>query len=435
MEDHLNKQYAQEYEEEVNHFLFVQMVEETLEDLSIHHFPKSNHLEHCISAYTKEGLLKLAEINGIEIKKNWKKAKMVQTISNKIRETIEERVCLLSGSQIELLQAFMNKEFSTDEISNKKTLFYISVFPVAVRLGLLYSKQLPDRVSTVHSYELIETVDNIKKVRESDKIQQFTNIKRLIKAAIDLYGVVTREFILTLWRIAFPDEPFTIESYEKFYSLIHIVMADRSYLVLDDQSIASSDFTDEKGAVKFRNSIESHLGKNYYVPSKEELEHYMKDSAVNKSYSYTLLKQFVKKQTVDSDIVMDILDFNLKVGSAFVSVVEELTEDDRLLFKNKSQADQFAKLYADVFNQTRQWQLQGHTPLEMSDEIDGIMFDPEKMDTSLLVAGAQSYSAYSDYYDDEFIQQEPVKNPYRNVSRNDPCPCGSGKKFKKCCGR
>lgn len=132
---------------------------------------------------------------------------------------------------------------------------------------------------------------------------------------------------------------------------------------------------------------------------------------------------------------MDILDFNLKVGSAFVSVVEELTEDDRLLFKNKSQADQFAKLYADVFNQTRQWQLQGHTPLEMSDEIDGIMFDPEKMDTSLLVAGAQSYSAYSDYYDDEFIQQEPVKNPYRNVSRNDPCPCGSGKKFKKCCGR
>jgi hypothetical protein len=26
-----------------------------------------------------------------------------------------------------------------------------------------------------------------------------------------------------------------------------------------------------------------------------------------------------------------------------------------------------------------------------------------------------------------------VDNPYRNVGRNDPCPCGSGKKFKKCC--
>ena len=28
---------------------------------------------------------------------------------------------------------------------------------------------------------------------------------------------------------------------------------------------------------------------------------------------------------------------------------------------------------------------------------------------------------------------EPVRNPLRGVGRNDPCPCGSGKKFKKCC--
>jgi uncharacterized protein YchJ len=28
---------------------------------------------------------------------------------------------------------------------------------------------------------------------------------------------------------------------------------------------------------------------------------------------------------------------------------------------------------------------------------------------------------------------EPVRNPLRNVGRNDPCPCGSGRKFKKCC--
>ena len=28
----------------------------------------------------------------------------------------------------------------------------------------------------------------------------------------------------------------------------------------------------------------------------------------------------------------------------------------------------------------------------------------------------------------------PVTNPFRNVGRNDLCPCGSGKKFKKCCG-
>lgn len=29
----------------------------------------------------------------------------------------------------------------------------------------------------------------------------------------------------------------------------------------------------------------------------------------------------------------------------------------------------------------------------------------------------------------------PAHNPVRHVGRNDPCPCGSGKKFKKCCMR
>jgi len=28
----------------------------------------------------------------------------------------------------------------------------------------------------------------------------------------------------------------------------------------------------------------------------------------------------------------------------------------------------------------------------------------------------------------------PIANPYAGVGRNDPCPCGSGKKFKKCHG-
>ncbi len=29
--------------------------------------------------------------------------------------------------------------------------------------------------------------------------------------------------------------------------------------------------------------------------------------------------------------------------------------------------------------------------------------------------------------------EQPVLNPARDVGRNDPCPCGSGKKYKKCC--
>ena len=33
----------------------------------------------------------------------------------------------------------------------------------------------------------------------------------------------------------------------------------------------------------------------------------------------------------------------------------------------------------------------------------------------------------------EPINQQPAVNPWRHVGRNDPCPCGSGKKAKRCC--
>lgn len=29
----------------------------------------------------------------------------------------------------------------------------------------------------------------------------------------------------------------------------------------------------------------------------------------------------------------------------------------------------------------------------------------------------------------------PPQPPKKKIGRNDPCPCGSGKKYKKCCGR
>jgi hypothetical protein len=31
------------------------------------------------------------------------------------------------------------------------------------------------------------------------------------------------------------------------------------------------------------------------------------------------------------------------------------------------------------------------------------------------------------------VSGSPIRDPFRGVGRNAPCPCGSGKKFKKCC--
>jgi uncharacterized protein YecA (UPF0149 family) len=33
------------------------------------------------------------------------------------------------------------------------------------------------------------------------------------------------------------------------------------------------------------------------------------------------------------------------------------------------------------------------------------------------------------------LDQAPVGGAERRVGRNEPCPCGSGRKYKHCCGR
>lgn len=38
------------------------------------------------------------------------------------------------------------------------------------------------------------------------------------------------------------------------------------------------------------------------------------------------------------------------------------------------------------------------------------------------------------FVDGETIKPQPIVNATPKVGRNAPCPCGSGKKYKKCCG-
>ncbi len=39
------------------------------------------------------------------------------------------------------------------------------------------------------------------------------------------------------------------------------------------------------------------------------------------------------------------------------------------------------------------------------------------------------------YVDGNVYGQEPYRHETPKIGRNEPCPCGSGKKYKKCCGR
>jgi HEAT repeat protein len=55
------------------------------------------------------------------------------------------------------------------------------------------------------------------------------------------------------------------------------------------------------------------------------------------------------------------------------------------------------------------------------------------LDQRLAMHGLDPVFAETEWGDEDEKEEEPVK-PSPKVGRNDPCPCGSGKKYKKCCG-
>ena len=72
------------------------------------------------------------------------------------------------------------------------------------------------------------------------------------------------------------------------------------------------------------------------------------------------------------------------------------------------------------------------------DMLDRVKFDTVKK----MYAVQPAKEEYVDYDYDEPVmfmnrggEQATVEDKEKKIGRNDPCPCGSGKKYKKCCGR
>ena len=56
------------------------------------------------------------------------------------------------------------------------------------------------------------------------------------------------------------------------------------------------------------------------------------------------------------------------------------------------------------------------------------LVDPEQAQPKDRLQGAQTNQGGD-------VQERTPRKVEQKVGRNDPCPCGSGKKYKKCCGR
>ena len=86
-------------------------------------------------------------------------------------------------------------------------------------------------------------------------------------------------------------------------------------------------------------------------------------------------------------------------------------------------------------------------PIETMDEdtVVSLAFDKEKLYKNMVAAIADwlyELPQWNDIYSEEELKklykeqkESTTIRKEKKIGRNDPCPCGSGKKYKKCCGR
>jgi len=225
-------------------------------------------------------------------------------------------------------------------------------------------------------------------------------------AAVSLYGAVKQQDLVDIFNMH-NENKTDIE--EMFSCLIKFVAAEQGYCFYDeyivDDSFAEDDFED------FLEFINETASKPRYLPEREEFLRYADfayyeqtpQTLALKNYIGKILPTCAKDPLLADDLVDEIVYLSRDEGS--LKELTDLLEGYDLRFKDEKQARQFFTLVFDVQNNVRLWSNNGHTPLEIH--------QLRKVSRGSLSQGGGA-----------------AEKP----GRNDPCPCGSGKKYKKCCG-
>lgn len=256
--------------------------------------------------------------------------------------------------------------------------------------------------------------------KTSTKIRISRDRKEVISnyatAAVCLYGVITVEEFVDVFN-HYEDTPTTPEKV-LFVIMQFSVKHDVEYTIVEN-IISGYEFQPQFEDYKENvDSIRSaQIGKPRYLPSKEEFLKYADMDYLEPKQPYTDLKAYILKHNLTSygegidGVDGDLLDLHemIRFGVETSSVYDYFTERG-YHFENLHILEGFAHLIMDVNNNTRMYDNNGFTPYE-------------------LVGKTGRRNATADTNSRIDYQMAP------RIGRTDPCPCGSGLKYKNCCGK
>ena len=200
--------------------------------------------------------------------------------------------------------------------------------------------------------------------------------------------------------------------------------------------------------------------KPYYVPDKKHLLEYEDPFYCEDTPEKCRLRTFLKERCNLSDaretVVFEELLYGVRSVAVQPSDVFGRLEKLGVRFKSQRDVERFTALYRAFHNTTRMPCNRGYTPDELMQ-----MTPPEERFKSLSLGPNIRKSLQTGEMDMEDIHKQiltlelpseavrfdllkqladikpsaPQTEKQKKVGRNDPCPCGSGKKYKRCCGK
>ena len=154
-------------------------------------------------------------------------------------------------------------------------------------------------------------------------------------------------------------------------------------------------------------------GKPCYVPAKEELLRYTDELYYEKTIHQEKLKKMLAKDFFGGSTLMaqeeidELVDELQSTDADFNGIVKRFLV--RYEFNDVKQANEYLQVIMKIANTTRIWENRGHTPEELSRRPKPVVDASPSIPLQVINGG--------------------------KVGRNEPCPCGSGKKYKNCCGK
>ena len=177
---------------------------------------------------------------------------------------------------------------------------------------------------------------------------------------------------------------------------------------------------------------EGQQGKPFYIPEKEEFLRASTDQCYPETVQSKKMLAYLRKKKLrcpPEEVLLEMQDL-LNIDWEFNDIAEDMARLG-LQCTSLQDAQTFFGLLADLNNHTRKLVNRGHAPVQLS----RTRSKQNKTYQNLRVLSNNKPIAEPPISIEQPLAVPPLKVVSNKPSRNGPCPCGSGRKYKNCCGK